>query len=209
MKLLRRGKDNEAADTPEEPDTTPATQGKGRPTPKRRDAQRRRGPVAPAPMTAKAAKARRKATRADAAARRQAAADSKARMADRRARMMAGEDEFLLPRDRGDVRRHVRDIVDARRNLAGMFMPLALVLILATFVVPKAQLALTTTMAALMIFMAVDSLILGRIVNKRVAQRFPNSTDRGFKLGWYAFVRAAQIRWLRAPKPQKKPGDAV
>ncbi|WP_241841108.1 DUF3043 domain-containing protein [Rhodococcus erythropolis] len=38
--------------------------GKGRPTPKRRDAEaKRRGPVAPAPLTAKEARARRKATR--------------------------------------------------------------------------------------------------------------------------------------------------
>ncbi|MEU2126712.1 DUF3043 domain-containing protein, partial [Nocardia niwae] len=44
--------------------TATATAGKGRPTPKRRDAQgKRRGPVAPAPLTAKEARARRKAAR--------------------------------------------------------------------------------------------------------------------------------------------------
>ena len=29
--------------------------------------------------------------------------------------MMAGEDDYLLPRDKGPVRRFARDIVDSRR----------------------------------------------------------------------------------------------
>ena len=36
--------------------------------------------------------------------------------------MLAGEDEYLLPRDKGPVRAYVRDFIDARRNLVGLFM---------------------------------------------------------------------------------------
>ena len=40
---------------------------------------------------------------------------------------MAGEEAYLLPRDQGPVRRYVRDIVDSRRNVLGLFMPVALI----------------------------------------------------------------------------------
>ena len=59
------------------------------------------------------------------------------------------------------------------------------------------------------LFMAIDGVILGRIVNSRVRERFPDSTDGGFRLGWYAFTRAMQLRMMRAPKPQVSPGDKI
>lgn len=189
------------------PSTTP---GKGRPTPKRRDAEgKRRGPVAPAPMTAKEARARRKAAKGNKEDRKAAAADRRAAVQERRARMLAGEDKYLLPRDQGPVRAYVRNIVDARRNLVGLFMPMALVLIMSMFVAPGLQTIVTLAMLVMMVFMIIEGFVLGKIVNNRVIERFPDTTDTGFKLGWYAFVRASQIRKMRAPKPQVGPGDAV
>ncbi|AVH24471.1 DUF3043 domain-containing protein [Nocardia cyriacigeorgica] len=222
MKLFRRG-DSSTTDEPADRTTADgdpaassarqaatATAGKGRPTPKRRDAEgRRRGPVAPAPLTAKEARARRKATRGNKAERKTAAAERRAAAQDRRARMLAGEDKYLLPRDQGPVRAFVRDIVDARRNLVGLFMPMALVLILSMFAAPALQSIVTLAMLVMMLFMAIEGVMLGRIVNNRVRERFPDSTDTGFRLGWYAFVRASQIRKMRAPKPRVGPGDAV
>ncbi|WP_373291643.1 DUF3043 domain-containing protein [Nocardia camponoti] len=194
----------------EEPVTSSPTPGKGRPTPKRRDAEaRRRGPVAPAPMTAKEARARRKASKGTKADRKIAAAERRAAVNDRRARMLAGEDKYLLPRDQGPVRAYVRDLVDARRNLVGLFMPMALVLIMSMFAVPQLQSLVTLAMLVMMFFMIIEGFILGRIINNRVIARFPDTSDTGFKLGWYAFVRASQIRKMRAPKPRVKPGDAV
>ncbi|MEV6558440.1 DUF3043 domain-containing protein [Nocardia sp. NPDC006044] len=187
-----------------------ATAGKGRPTPKRRDAQgKRRGPIAPAPLTAKEARARRKATRGSKEERKQASAERKAAVQDRRTRMLAGEDKYLLPRDQGPVRAFVRDIVDGRRNLVGLFMPMALVLILSMFVAPALQTIVTLAMLVMMFFMIAEGFLLGRIVNGRVRERFPDSEDTGYKLGWYAFVRASQIRKMRAPKPRVSPGDAI
>lgn len=218
MKLLRRG-DSDNSDkrdveviesTAETTPEVPGTPGKGRPTPKRRDAEaKRRGPVAPAPLTAKEARARRKATRGSKEERKVAAAERRADAADRRARMLAGEDKYLLPRDKGPVRAYVRDIVDSRRNLVGLFMPLALILILAMFLSPVIQSYVTLGMLVMMLFMAGEGYFLGRMINNRVRERFPDSTDGGFKLGWYAFVRASQIRKMRAPKPRVSPGDAV
>ncbi len=52
---------------------------------------------------------------------------------------MAGEEAFLLPRDQGPVRRYARDIVDSRRNLLGLFMPAALVLIFICWRCPRCR----------------------------------------------------------------------
>ncbi|MFF0490655.1 DUF3043 domain-containing protein [Nocardia sp. NPDC003482] len=197
------------ASTPERSAAT-ATAGKGRPTPKRRDAEnRRRGPVAPAPMTAKEARARRKAARGSRQDRKAASAERRRDAADRRQRMLAGEDKYLPPRDRGPVRAYVRDLVDARRNLVGLFMPLALVLILTMFLTPAVQAYVTLAMLVMMVFMAGEGFLLGRIVNRRVSERFPDRTDSSLSLGWYAFVRASQIRRMRAPKPRVNPGESV
>lgn len=221
--MLRRGGSDKPADhevpvpeaTPDE-DAADATQkvtaGKGRPTPKRRDAEsRRRGPVAPAPLTAKEARARRKTARKSQSKdeRKAAAAQRRSDASERRNRMLAGEEKFLLPRDRGPVRAYVRDLVDSRRNLVGLFMPLALVLIMSMFLGPVVQQYVTLAMFVMMLLMVIEGVYLGRLVNKKVRQRFPDSTDGGFGLGWYAFVRASQIKKLRAPLPRVKPGEAV
>ena len=44
-----------------------------------------------------------------------------------RAGMKAGDERYLLPRDRGPVRRFVRDYVDTRLNMAEFAMPLLLI----------------------------------------------------------------------------------
>lgn len=184
--------------------------GKGRPTPKRREAEaRRRGPVPPPPMTSKEARERRKANRGSKDDRKQASAERRAASAERRERMLAGEDKYLLPRDKGPVRAFARDLVDARRNLVGLFMPLALLLIFALFLSPAVQAFVTLAMFVMMLFMVIEGVFIGRQINNRVRERFPDTPDGGFKLGWYAFVRASQLRKMRAPKPRVERGAAV
>ncbi|WP_040815949.1 DUF3043 domain-containing protein [Nocardia concava] len=215
MKFLRRGETTPTSDSSSvETDAAVAektvTLGKGRPTPKRREAEgRKRGPVAPAPKTAKEARARRKELRGTKAERKSDSAERRAAAQDRRARMLAGEEQYLLPRDKGKVKGYVRDIVDARRNLLGLFMPLALVLILSMILSPALQAIVTLAMLVMMLFMIIEGIVLGRIVNKRVRERYPDTTDSSFSLGWYAFVRASQVRRMRAPKPRVNAGDAV
>lgn len=187
---------------------------KGRPTPKRTDARRsaRKGPVAPAPMTTAEARARRKSLAGPKLSREERRADkvaSRARMSDRRAKMMAGEEGYLLPRDQGPIRRYVRDVVDSRRNLLGLFMPSTLFLMFAMFGVPQLQLWVSPAMLALMAVMSVDGLILGRKVRRLVDAKFPNNTESRWKLGLYAAGRASQMRRLRAPRPQVKHGASV
>lgn len=132
-------------------------------------------------------------------------------MADNREKMMAGDEAYLLPRDKGPVRAFARDIVDSRRNVLGLFMPLALFLIFTMFAVPSVQVQMwmTPAMLVLMLVMIVDGVFVGRLVNKRVGERFPTSDESGFKLGWYAASRASQLRKMRAPRPRVNRGEPV
>jgi len=213
VKLLRRGGSDDSdrsTETESSTETATVSLGKGRPTPKRKDAEaRRRGPVAPAPRTAKEARARKRANRGSKADRKAASNQRREAAQIRRAGMAAGDDKYLLPRDKGPVKAFVRDIIDARRNLVGMFMPLALVLIATMFISPVLSSIVTLAMLIMMLFMLGEGFYLGKMVNRRVRERFPDATDTGFKLGWYAFTRASQIKKMRLPKPRVKPGDAV
>jgi hypothetical protein len=186
---------------------------KGRPTPKRSEATRKRGPVAPAPMTTAEARKRRKEMRTT-MTREERKAEKitrRADMAERREKMMAGDDAYLLPRDKGPVRRYVRDIVDSRRNVLGLFMPAALLLIFVMLSVPSVQVQqlISPAMLVLVLIMVIDGFILGRKVNRRADAKFPDNTESGWKLGFYAASRASQLRRMRAPRPQVERGASV
>lgn len=219
MKLLGRRDDaDDSGGAETEPAPEPAdetaragvTAPKGRPTPKRSD--KRRGPVAPAPMTTAEARKRRKEMRRTMTREERKAAkqENRAALAHRRERMMAGEESFLLPRDRGPVRRYVRDLVDSRRHVLGLFMPSAIVLIVVMLgLPPKLQYVISLLMLVFITAMAVDAVLLGRKVNRAVAAKFPDSTETGFKLGYYAAGRASQLRRMRIPRPMVPVGATV
>ena len=136
--------------------------GKGRPTPKRSEAQgRRAGPPPPPPTTRKEAYKRMREQ--------QAAARPGARAAAAR-----GDDNYLPARDRGPVRKYVRDVVDSRRNVGSFFLVIAAVALIGTI----APSAIVKNYASLLLFgfflvMIVDSVILSRRINSKVAERFP------------------------------------
>jgi hypothetical protein len=163
-------------------------------------------------MTASEARARRKSLAGPKLGREERRAQrttSRARMTDRRERMMAGEEAYLLPRDQGPVRRYVRDVVDSRRNVLGLFMPITLTLLFVMFATPQLQLYMSPAMLVLMVVMGADALILGRKVSKQVDAKFPNNTESRWKLGLYAAGRATQMRRMRAPRPQVERGSSV
>lgn len=220
MKLLgRKNNDGDAADDdadsataeviiPDGPARTTAP--KGRPTPKR--AEKRRGPVPPAPMTAAEARQRRKEMRATMSKeeRKAAKATQRAAVAKQRERMLAGEEDALLPRDRGPVRRYARDLVDSRRNILGLFLPAAIFIIVSgLFLPPQAQAYSSLLMPVFLLVMILDALLLARRVNRAVDAKFPTNTESNFKLGLYAAGRASQLRRMRIPRPLVSPGVAV
>jgi hypothetical protein len=175
--------------------------GKGRPTPRRRDAEgRKRGPAPPPPRTQREALRRMRGTKAQ---RRTAAAE-------RRERMLAGDQRYLLPRDQGPVKAYVRDLVDSRPHLAGAFMPLALLMIVVILVrSPVVEQYVSPLSTALLLAIVVEGVLLGWTVKRRVRERFPQSSESAASLGFYAMTRATQLRRLRVPKPRVSRGDPI
>ena len=163
--------------------------GKGRPTPKRSEAQRvrRGGPVAPPPRTRKEAAQR---------AREQA----------KSARTQVREGRTLLPRDAGPVRALVRDVVDSRRSIGTLMLPLAFVLLLAQAsgnrqVLDIALLVWIVGIAALV----VDLVLTGRAVRRRLRAQFPDEPKvRGHVA--YGLLRTTVFRRWRIPAPTTSPG---
>ncbi|UJW36109.1 DUF3043 domain-containing protein [Saccharothrix sp. AJ9571] len=216
MRFLRRNSTT-ATDSPDDAasavtevseQTRGVTPSKGRATPKRREAEaKRRGPVAPPPKTMREAMKRNKELRK---ANPTSKEDRRAAAKERRARMDAGDDKYLLPRDRGPVKAYVRDLVDAKRNLLGLFMPLAL-LVFVALLVPNVSIQRYATLlcTVMLLGMVVEGYFNGRRVAKAVREKFPKEDFKARSVGWYAFIRASQIRKLRVPKPRVKPGDAV
>jgi hypothetical protein len=101
-----------------EVETRAAEAAKGRPTPKRRDAQAERA------QRMKPPKDRREAYKMQRD--RQKEDRSKVRNA-----LITGDDRYLPSRDRGPLRRFVRDWVDARRTIGEFFIIIGLVVVLA------------------------------------------------------------------------------
>jgi hypothetical protein len=211
VRFLRRSTSTVSSDAPES-DTTAAqsptdsgrTAGKGRPTPKRREAEaRKRGPVAPPPRTQREASRLAKANRPTKEQRRTDAAE-------RRERMAAGDQRYLLPRDRGPVRAYVRDLVDSRPHLSGLFMPLAIIVV-ASLVLPfpDAQRLLSLFCTVALVTMLVEGIVLGAQVTRKARAKYPDEKINGLGTGWYAFTRASQLRRLRIPKPRVKRGATV
>ena len=180
-----------AADAPAE--TQPTRKGytpkKGRPTPKRADAERERGvrrSPTKAPETPKEARERRKALKESMSKEEYREFKRKEReqqTAQRRKvqeAMDRGEEKYLLARDRGDERRFVRDWVDSRRHMNNMIMPVALGLLVVMFIAqnyPQTSAVMSTFVMVVMLSFAVEGLIIGRGANKAVRNKFPTSTE--------------------------------
>ena len=172
--------------------------GKGRPTPRRNEAQgRRTGPVPPPPTTRKEAYKRMREQ--------QAAGRGSAREAAAR-----GDESALPTRDRGPRRRLVRDIVDARRNAGSFFLAVAALVLLGYFI-PNTQVQSYTVFVWFAFFLVIiaDSFVLGRRIKKVVTERFPDHPERMRTLIWYGVSRATMIRKWRFPKPQVELGAEV
>lgn len=192
--MFGRKKDDEktAAAKVEEP---PQRDGaKNRPTPKRRDQEAAR--KRPLVQTD-----RKAAKNADREARRESS--RKMRQA-----MVTGDDRHLPPRDKGPVRRYVRDTVDVRRNLGELLLPLMLaVLVLSLFAGTWATYVFLAVYL-LIIVAILDAFLLWRRTKPQLLARYGEDTNlRG--LGMYQAMRAFQMRRTRMPKPQVERGAKI
>jgi hypothetical protein len=203
VRFLGRPAEPEPAPAQGPPDTV-RVGGKGRPTPKRRDAEaKRRGPAPPPPRTQREAARLAKANRPS-------REDQRAASVERRAGMAAGDDRYLLARDRGPAKAYIRDIVDSRPHIMGLFMPLAVIVLISVVLpFPAAQQYLSLFSMIVLLTMIVEGVFLGMSTTRKVRAKFPNETVNALSTGWYAFTRASQIRKFRVPKPRVTRGATV
>jgi len=169
------------------------TAAKGRPTPKRSEAERRRRPVSAPGDRKEANRQYRERQRQDRARRQQG--------------MQRGEQWAMPARDRGPVKALARDYVDSRRRLSEFYMYGLLVLLVLLFVrnaLVQSIVPILVTVAVLI--MLVEGVFIGRQARALAEKRLPGESTQGVRL--YAAMRALQIRQLRMPKPRIKPGDS-
>ena len=122
-------------------------------------------------------------------------------------RMAAGDERYLMPRDKGEVRAFVRDWVDSRRFINEWAMPAALVMLLIMFLGTVAPSFANISSIVAMVFIVVllvEGIYLGRSSNKAVRKAFPGTTEAGVSLGFYAYSRATQPYKWRTPRPRVK-----
>ena len=176
---------------------TPSKKELGVATPKRTSAQRRHD-KAQAPANRREAykqmRERQKVERAESAA-----------------GMRAGDERYLLARDRGPERALVRNIVDAKRTAGTWFFAGAIIVFIGSTgaMPPVVQLAANLLWAILAIAVIVDSILIARKVKKLVSERFPGTKQRMGSLYLYGIMRGLTFRRMRVPKPQVELGDKV
>ena len=165
---------------------------KGKPTPKRKEAQAKLKVSSLSPAASKEAK---KALKAQARVRR----------LETRAAYMRGEESALPVKDKGPARRFVRNYVDERKSVTEYFLVFIMFILFLTVIPsPAVQLGAIFLMYSAMIWVAIDGFLLSRRVKKLVAEKFPDQPTKG--LGLYGWMRSTQLRRLRAPAPQVGPG---
>jgi Protein of unknown function (DUF3043) len=177
---------------------SPAEAAKGRPTPKRSEAERgRRQPITGS----------RAGSRAPAAPR---TPEDKARARTDRARkydaMKRGESWALNPRDRGPVKALARDYIDSKRRVSEYYMYILVVLLAAVFLRNKTeQQYISPLVLVLVVVILIDAQLIRRTLRKLVSERLPGESTRGLTV--YAVMRALQIRRFRMPAPRIRPGE--
>ena len=168
------------------------TESKGRPTPKRSESQVKRGASLAPAKTREEKRAAKEANRMQ-------------RLAQRSA-YMRGEESALPARDRGPVRKYVRNIVDSRISVGEFFLPFIFIVLLVSITRNQTIAVLAILGMYLIMFVAIiDGWFLGRKIKKLVAAKFPNESTKGLAL--YGFLRSTQMRRMRAPKPNVKRGE--
>jgi hypothetical protein len=167
--------------------------GKGRPTPKRKEAESARKQGISVPKDPKAA--RRAARDRD----REARAKS-------RAGLMAGDPAYFPRRDAGPVKAHVRDYIDRRRTVGEFFVPFAFVVLLLGLVNnPTVQTTVVYVWTSVLLLVVLDTILVGILLGRALRKDFPDKSERKGAVS-YGVLRALQLRRFRIPPPRIKAG---
>lgn len=172
------------------------TQAKGRPTPKRSEAERRRRQPFAAPADRKEASRQSKdRDRTDRARRAEA--------------LKRGEEWALPPKDKGPVRKFARDYVDSRRGITQYYLFAVVAFFILNYSLRNSPVVgvIDYALVALLLVCVAEVMYVGNRVVRLVHKRFPGESTRGLKV--YVALRAAQLPRLRMPAPKVKPGEKI
>jgi Protein of unknown function (DUF3043) len=173
---------------------SPAEAAKGRPTPKRSEAERHRRQ----PITGSRAPATPRTPEDKAKARSERGRKYEA--------MKKGESWALNPRDRGPAKALARDYIDSKRRISEYYMYILVLLLAAVFLRNKTeQQYISPLVLVLVVIIVIDAQVIRRSLRKLVGERLPGESTRGLTM--YAVMRALQIRRFRMPAPRVRPGD--
>jgi len=176
-------------------ETGTSESGKGRPTPKRKEAESARKQGISVPKDPKAA---RKAARDR---------DREAR-AKSRAGLMAGDPAYFPRRDAGPVKAQVRDYIDRRRTVGEFFVPFAFVVLLLGLVNnPTVQTTVVYVWTSVLLLVVLDTILVGILLGRWLRKDYPEKSDRKGAVS-YGVLRALQLRRFRIPPPRIKAGGA-
>ena len=185
--MFRRRSQTDTTDADGVPTDT-ATNGKGRATPSRKEAEAARKERAKPQLDKRAAA---KATRL-------AAQNDRAKS---RSALASGDERYLPARDKGPARKFARDYVDSRRTVGEFMLPLVAVFLFVSFIHNNTLRGYAIiTFYLFMIALFVTTTTLGLRVRKQAEARFPDEVTRG--VGLYAAMRSMQLRRMRLPKAQ-------
>ena len=185
-------KKEETAQEPVETKVAETTSGKGRPTPKRKDAQAQNL----RPLVPKDREASRKAAKARMRERENAEYDA----------MQKGDINHMPKAERLPWRIYIRDYVDARFNLGEFFIPVAFVILIGSIFVtyqwPALALPLMVLMYVYLFAVIIDVVIMWRKLKKKLIEKFgEQSVSKGMRSGSYAWTLAGVIGSCRESRP--------
>ncbi|MFT8703809.1 DUF3043 domain-containing protein [Bifidobacterium aquikefiricola] len=176
-------------------DSEPEGTGKGRPTPKRKQAEAENlHPIVP-----KDRKASRKVEREKLRVRQ----DSEYQA------MRTGDVNHMPKAERLASRVYVRDYIDARWNIAEFFVPIAFIILLGSFIVssfyPVLSVPLLILMYVYLFASVIDIAIMWRGLKRKLIAKFgEQSVAKGSRMASYAWSRTLQMRRWRMPRPSSK-----
>jgi hypothetical protein len=161
-------------------------QGKGRPTPKRRDAEAARKAKVVPPKDKKQAKERLRS-------------ENKRERDEQLAGLRAGDERLYPLRDRGKARKIARNVVDGRRGAGEFFWPVVIgALIFLLLPVPPIQRSATWLLLGYYVIIVTDTAVMLLGLNRLLKRAAADDPARKGTLP-YAFGRSLQSRKRRLP----------
>ncbi|GAA3521999.1 hypothetical protein GCM10022263_07570 [Nocardioides daeguensis] len=122
--------------------------------------------------------------------------------------MKSGDERYFLPRDKGRVRRFIRDYVDRRFSIVELVIPLMIIGLMLGYTGSSALVqASSMVLLATVLFVVTDMLVLRFRLRRELKQRFPDEPLKGTT--YYALTRSMQMKFMRLPKARVKIGQPL